>query len=144
MNVKGNGPVGPATMLRRAEGAIRGAVRKKRVLVVDDQPRVTRFIEIFLKLKGFEVVTARSGREALELVASSQPDIMLLDIVMPGMDGFEVMRRLRTFSRIPVITISASPGTGADADAAGADDFLLKPFQTEDMLKRINRLLGSL
>ena len=133
---------GPATMERRAGEVVSGAARKKRVLVVDDQPRVTRFVEIFLKLKGFDVISTTSGREALELVVSRQPDIMLLDIIMPEMDGFEVMRRLRTFSMIPVIAISASPGKHRGAEAIGADDFLPKPFQTEDMLKRINRLLG--
>ena len=117
-------------------------VKKKRVLVVDDQFRVTRFIEIYLKLKGFDVSCATSGREALELARSCEPDIMLLDIIMPDMDGFEVMRRLRSFSKIPVIAISASPGNRGDADAMGAADFLQKPFQTEEILDRINLLLG--
>lgn len=132
---------GPATMERRAGEMVTGAARKKRVLVVDDQPRVMRFVEIFLKLKGFDVISAASGHEALELVASREPDIMLLDIVMPGMDGFEVMKRLRTFSMIPVIAISATIYSHGDTCVAGADDFLPKPFQTEDMLKKINRLL---
>jgi len=116
--------------------------KKKLVLVVDDQFRVTRFIEIFLKLKGFDVICATNGRDALELARSREPDIMLLDVIMPDIDGFEVMRRLRTFSKIPVIVISASPGNRGDADAMGADDFLLKPFQTEEILDRINLLLG--
>jgi two-component system, OmpR family, KDP operon response regulator KdpE len=116
--------------------------KKKLVLVVDDQFRVTRFIEIYLKLKGFDVVCATSGREALELARSREPDIMLLDVIMPDIDGFEVMRRLRSFSKIPVIVISASPGNRGDAEAMGADDFLLKPFQTEEILDRINLLLG--
>ena len=137
-----NGPAGPATVARRAQGVMSGAARKKRVLVVDDQPGVTRFIEIYLKLRGFDVISTGSGREALELAASCKPDIMLLDIIMPGMDGFEVMRRLRTFSRMPVIAISASLGSHGDADAMGADDFLAKPFRPGDILKRINRLLG--
>jgi two-component system KDP operon response regulator KdpE len=116
--------------------------RKKCVLVVDDQPRIIKFIEIFLRLKGFNVISATSGLEALEMIRSETPDIMLLDIVMPDMDGFEVMRRLRDFSRMPVIAISASPGRRGDAEAMGANDFISKPFQTEEILVRINHLLG--
>lgn len=141
MTSKRNGPAGPATVARRAKGATSGADSKKRVLVVDDQPRVLRFIEVYLKARGFDVISTNSGLEALELVVSGEPDIVLLDISMPGMDGFEVMRRLRTFSRLPVIAISASTGND-DGEGMGADDFIPKPFQMEDMLKRINRLLG--
>ncbi len=118
-------------------------MKKKRVLVVDDQLRVTRFMEIYLRIKGFDVICATSGHQALELARSRQPDIMLLDIIMPDMDGFEVMKRLRSFSQMPVIAISASPQDHNDADAMGADDYLQKPFQTEEVLRRINLLLGS-
>lgn len=129
-------------MERREEDVVRGAARKKRVLLVDDEQGVTRFIEIFLKLKGFDAISTNSGLEALKLVASFKPDIMLLDIAMPEIDGFEVMRRLRAFSRLPVIVISAWTGPQKDAEAGGAADFLPKPFQMEVMLKKINRLLG--
>ena len=132
----------PATQTDQAAHVMNKTEKKKLVLVVDDQFRVTRFIEIFLKLKGFDVICATNGRDALELARSREPDIMLLDVIMPDIDGFEVMRRLRTFSKIPVIVISASPGNRGDADAMGADDFLLKPFQTEEILDRINLLLG--
>jgi DNA-binding response OmpR family regulator len=142
MDDRKNGLAGPATVARRAGNVMSGAARKKRVLVVDDQPMVTRFIEVYLKARGFDVISTNSGREALELVSSSKPDIMLLDIVMPDMDGFEVMRRLRAFSRLPVIAISASTGNHKGAEVMGADDFMPKPFHSEDMLKRINRLLG--
>jgi DNA-binding response OmpR family regulator len=128
-----------AKQLERMMGEDR---RKTRVLVVDDQPRVTRFMEIYLRLKGFEVISARSGREGLDLAGTWEPDVILLDVVMPGMDGFEVMRRLRAFSKVPVIIISASPGDSREVEAAGADDFLPKPFQTDEVLQKINRLLG--
>jgi DNA-binding response OmpR family regulator len=111
-------------------------------LVVDDQPRVTRFMEIYLKLRGFDVVCAGSGRRALEMVRSLKPDVMLLDITMPGMDGLEVMRKLRRFSQVPVIAISASPEYYVEAEAAGADGFLPKPFQMEEVLERVKQLLG--
>jgi two-component system, OmpR family, KDP operon response regulator KdpE len=114
----------------------------KRVLVVDDQPRVTRFVEIYLKQRGFDVICANSGRQALDMVKSRKPDLLVLDIAMPGMDGLEVMTRLRCFSQIPVIAVSASPECHIEAAAAGAADFLPKPFQMQKVLERINQLLG--
>ena len=111
------------------------------MLVVDDQPKVLRFIEIDLKLHGFTVVTTTSGEEALGLVKSVSPDIMLLDIIMPEVDGLEVLRRLRSFSRLPVIAFSASHGSQEDALRLGADDFMNKPFHSEEMFRRIEALL---
>lgn len=113
------------------------------VLVVDDNPKVLRFIEIDLKLRGFDVITATSGHEALEIIKSKKPVIMLLDVVMPGMDGFEVLKKVRTFSRLPVIAFSASPGNRNDSLRFGADDFMNKPFRPEDMVKKIQALLGN-
>jgi two-component system KDP operon response regulator KdpE len=113
-----------------------------RVLVVDDQPKVLKFISIDLRLHGYDVITIGSGEEALEIVKSDRPDIMLLDIIMPGMDGFEVLRQLRGFSQLPVITISASATNYTEAIKLGANDFLTKPFQPDDMIKRIQELIG--
>jgi len=112
------------------------------VLVVDDHPKVLRFIEIDLKLRGFEVVTTTSGSEAVELVKSAKPDIVLLDIIMPGIDGFEVLKKLRDFTQLPVIAFSASPGNYQDAMRLGANDFMAKPFQPDEMVKRIKALLS--
>ena len=116
--------------------------KKPCVLVVDDHPKVLRFIEIDLKLRGFEVVTTTSGSEALELVKSGKPDIVLLDIIMPGMDGFEVLKKLRDFTQLPIIAFSASPGNYQDAMRLGANDFMAKPFQPDEMVKRIKALLS--
>lgn len=116
--------------------------KKLRVLVVDDQPMVLKFIAIDLKLHGYDVIAVSSGEEALELVKSANPDIMLLDIIMPGIDGFEVLRQLRSFSRIPVITFSASASNYHDAIRLGANDFITKPFQPEEMEKRIAALIN--
>jgi DNA-binding response OmpR family regulator len=116
--------------------------KKQRVLVVDDHPRVLRFIEIDLKLRGFEVVTTTSGEEALELVKSKKPDIMLLDIIMPGLDGLGVLRQLRAFSQLPVIAFSASHGNHDDALRLGADNFMTKPFDPDEMVRRIEALLN--
>ena len=113
-----------------------------RVLVVDDQPKVLRFIEIDLKLRGFDVVTATSGERALELVRSLKPDVMLLDVVMPEMDGLEVLRRLRQFSQLPVIAFSASHGSHDDALRVGANEFMAKPFRPDELVRRIEVLVS--
>ena len=118
------------------------AEKKQRVLVVDDHPKVLRFIEIDLKLRGFEVITVTSGKKALEMLEVAEPDIMLLDIVMPEMDGFEVLKKLRTFTRLPVIAFSASPGSHDDALKQGADDFMAKPFRPDEMVGKIEALLN--
>ena len=115
---------------------------KQCVLVVDDHPKVLRFMEIDLKLRGFRVVTTTSGPEALELVKSAKPDIVLLDMIMPGIDGFEVLRRLRAFTQLPVIAFSASPGSYDDAMSLGANDFVTKPFQPDEMVGKIKALLS--
>ena len=116
--------------------------KKRLVLVVDDHPKVLRFIEIDLKLRGFEVITTTSGEEALELVRSRKPDIMLLDIIMPGIDGLEVLKQLRAFSQLPVIAVSASPGERDNAMRLGAGDFVTKPFHPDDMARRIKMALN--
>jgi len=117
-------------------------IKKQLVLVVDDQRKVLRFIEIDLKLRGFEVVTTTSGQKALELVKSIKPDIMLLDIIMPEMDGFEVLRKLRTFTQLPVITFSASTVNYNEAMRLGASDFISKPFSINELTSRINAFLS--
>jgi DNA-binding response OmpR family regulator len=117
--------------------------KKNLVLVIDDHPGVLKFIEIDLKLRGFEVVTALSGKEALALVKSARPDIILLDMIMPDMDGFQMLKELRTFSGLPVIAFSASPGNQDPALQSGADDFVHKPFDPDNMSRRIKELLKN-
>jgi len=115
---------------------------KKLILVVDDHPKVLAFIAIDLKLRGFDVICAESGPAALELVKTKKPDLILLDILMPGMSGFEVLEKLRAFSDVPVIAFSASPENKAPALRAGANDFMPKPFDSDDMAARIALVLG--
>ncbi len=115
--------------------------KKKLVLVVDDHPRVLTFIEIDLKLRGFNVITTSAGEKVPELVKSAKPDIVLLDMVMPVMDGFEILKKIRAFSDLPVIAFSASPGNQDLALNAGANDFMHKPFDPDDMVKKIKELL---
>ncbi len=115
--------------------------KKKCVLVVDDHPGVLKFIEIDLKLRGFDVLCTTSGKEALEMVRSKKPDMVLLDMIMPGIDGFEMIRQLRTFTDLPVIAFSASPGNQDEAIQSGANDFMHKPFDPDDMARRIRAFL---
>jgi CheY-like chemotaxis protein len=115
---------------------------KKCILVVDDHPKVLAFIAIDLKLRGFSVSTATSGEEALKKMDSEKPDIILLDILMPGMSGFDVLEKLREYSQIPVIAFSASPENHEPAIRAGANIFIHKPFDPDDMARKIGELVG--
>jgi two-component system KDP operon response regulator KdpE len=116
--------------------------KKQLVLVVDDEPKVLRFVQIDLKVHGFDVITTTSGEEALELIKSKKPDIVLMDIIMPGMDGFEVLKKLRDFSQLPIIVFSASVTNRDEAMRLSASDFMAKPFRPDEMVRRIESLLN--
>jgi DNA-binding response OmpR family regulator len=116
-----------------------------RILVVDDVPENVRLLEAVLTARGYDVVVAHDGAEALELVETAEPDLVLLDVVMPGIDGYEVCRRLRageTTAVLPVIMLTASEGAEKrQAIEAGADDFIPKPFDHDELLTRVRSLL---
>jgi CheY-like chemotaxis protein len=116
---------------------------KKRVMAVDDEPGILRILKISLRVLGYEVITAGSGKEALTLIENEKPDIILMDILMPGMDGFETLERLRTFSDVPVIVFSAHSSSSDKALALGADDFIAKPFTPETLAKKIADVLAK-
>ncbi len=115
----------------------------KRILVVDDEPRMINFIRMNLELEGHQVIEAHNGLEALEAVRTKLPDIVLLDVMMPELDGFETLRMLREFTNIPVIMLTAK---GDENDKVyglelGADDYIAKPFGPRELSSRIKAVL---
>ena len=113
------------------------------VLLVEDEQRILRFMSISLKAAGYRVITATSGEKGLDLVQSEKPDIVLLDIFLPGMSGLEALRKLRTYSHLPVIVISAGDSIGTEALALGANAFIAKPFKPDQLVRRMKAILGK-
>ncbi len=113
------------------------------VLVADDEPRITKLVSMALKAEGFRVVTASGGEEALARAEDVRPDIVLLDIVMPGLDGIEVMRQLRERRPVPVILLTAKGSTTDKAVGLdlGADDYVAKPFDLDELAARVRAVL---
>ncbi len=116
---------------------------KRTILLVDDEQAILKVFSIKLRISGYDVITALGGQEALDLVASAKPDIMLLDVIMPGVDGFEVLQKLRSYSQLPVIVFSARSDNAVKALELGANDFLTKPFAPEELVNKIRSILGS-
>ena len=114
-----------------------------RILVIDDDPAMTDLLKLLLQPTQAHILTANSGREGLELARKHKPDIVLLDLMMPEMDGWEVCKAIRGFSNMPILVLSAldSPGTVAAALDAGADDYLIKPVPSGVLLAHINNLM---
>ena len=115
-----------------------------RLLVVDDEPNIVELLSASLRYAGFEVASARSGREALDLVGELRPDLILLDVLMPDVDGFSVLRRLRgNGADVPVLFLTAKDA-GEDRVAGltlGADDYVTKPFSLAEVIARIHAIL---
>jgi two-component system KDP operon response regulator KdpE len=113
------------------------------LLVADDEPRITKLVSMALSEEGFRVVTASSGEEALAKAEQIRPDIILLDIVMPDLDGIEVMRQLRERRQVPVILLTAKGSTADKAKGLdlGADDYVAKPFHPDELAARVRAVL---
>jgi DNA-binding response OmpR family regulator len=117
-------------------------VKQFRILVADDEPRILNFLVTKLRASSYDVITASNGVEALEQAQAQEPDLVVLDVLMPKMDGLQMLKELRTFSSVPVIFLSAK---GTDIDrirglGLGADDYIAKPFNPDELVARIDAI----
>jgi two-component system KDP operon response regulator KdpE len=114
-----------------------------RILVVDDEPQIRRSLQVNLEGNGYAVVTAETAEQALQAIASRVPDVIVLDLLMPGMDGIELTRRIREQSTVPIIVLSAIGDERKKVETleVGADDYVTKPFSTEELVARIRSVL---
>jgi two-component system, OmpR family, KDP operon response regulator KdpE len=110
-----------------------------RVLVVDDEPQILRALRINLHARQYDVVTAGTGRGAIQAASDAHPDLVILDLGLPDLDGVEVIRSLRKWTQVPIVILSGRMNSAAKVDAldAGADDYVTKPFSVEELLARI-------
>lgn len=121
-------------------------MRKQLVLVVDDEAPIVRLLRATLEADGFSVVTADRGAAALNLINTERPDLVVLDVMMPEMDGFETLRRIRSQSQIPKVPVIMLTARTGDIDKlqgfqSGADDYVTKPFNPDELLARITAVL---
>jgi len=114
-----------------------------RVLVVDDEPQIRRSLQVNLENKGYAVLTAASGEEALEAIVRRKPDVVVVDLILPSMDGIELTHRIRKQSPVPIIVLSAIGDEQKKVEAleSGADDYVTKPFGMEELSARIKSAL---
>ncbi len=117
--------------------------KNKLILVVDDEERMARFIRLNLEHDGFQVVEANRGMQAIQIIRDRMPDVVILDVMMPDMDGFEVLQLIRETSQVPVIMLTAK---GEEDDKVrglelGADDYITKPFSPRELVSRVRAVL---
>ncbi|MDH4192933.1 MAG: response regulator transcription factor [Nitrospirota bacterium] len=114
-----------------------------RILAIDDERQIRRALQVNLEAKGYEVITAETGEEALQIIRHRPPDLVLVDLLLPGMDGIELTRQLREIYQIPIIILSAIGEEAKKIEALemGADDYVIKPFSMEELVARIRSVL---
>ena len=112
---------------------------REKILVIEDEKSISHFISTVLNNNGYEAMQARSGSEALSMISSHCPDLIILDLGLPDMDGMDILRQLRTWSSLPVVVVSARSHERDKVQALdmGADDYLTKPFGTDELLARV-------
>jgi DNA-binding response OmpR family regulator len=118
-------------------------MRKLLILVVDDEPAIRKFVRANLEAREYEVILAADGSEAIDILEKEMPDLLILDITMPKMDGFEVCKRVREWSQLPIIILSAR---GSEMDKvkcleSGADDYITKPFGVDELMARVRAVI---
>ncbi len=118
-------------------------MKETTILVVDDDPVIVKFVSANLKARGFSVVTAEDGEAAIKAMEQTLPDLVILDIMMPGMDGVEVCGRIREWSKVPIIMLTAKNELNDKVELLnlGADDYITKPFGIEELLARVRAIL---
>ena len=114
-----------------------------RILVVDDEPQIRRSLQVNLESRGYPVVSVENGDEALQALAQRSPDVVVVDLLLPGMDGIELTRRIRSHSSVPIIFLSAIGDEPKKVEAleVGADDYVTKPFSMEELTARVRSVL---
>ncbi|CAB4882290.1 unannotated protein [freshwater metagenome] len=130
-------------MTRRRLCAVTNLTRDARVLVVEDDEEIALVLQRSLRMEGYEVKIASDGELALDLASSFRPDLVVLDLGLPKLDGLEVARRLRTIDDVPILMLTARDALDARVEGldAGADDYLVKPFERQELLARLRALL---
>lgn len=123
-------------------------MNKKRILVVDDEMDLVETLRFSLEMEGYEVLTSYNGEEALQLARNNQPDLILLDVMLPKMDGYKVCRLLKfdaRYKHIPILmlTAKAQEKDRITGQETGADEYITKPFEMEDLMKKIRTYLGQ-
>jgi CheY-like chemotaxis protein len=116
------------------------------ILLVDDDPQLTHVVSMFFEIEGYAVLVAKSGEQALEMVTQTKPDIVLLDLMMPGLDGLEVCRKIRSdrrLKKLPVAIFTAAETRQDELLAAGADSFIAKPYSLDGLKKVVQELLPA-
>jgi two-component system, OmpR family, alkaline phosphatase synthesis response regulator PhoP len=120
----------------------------KKVLIVDDEPNIAISVEFLMRREGFEVLVARDGEEGLARIHADRPDLVVLDVMMPKLDGFEVCKTIRADPtlagvRILMLTAKGRPAEIAKGLSLGADDYIPKPFSTRELVAKVKELLGT-
>lgn len=115
----------------------------KTVLTIDDDTAITELLAMLLRTHGYEVITANTGEEGIKTIKEKTPHVVILDLMMPGLDGWQVCKSVREFSNVPIVILSAldDPKMIASALDAGADDYLVKPVSSSILVAHLNRLI---